>query len=209
MTVKKFVLDLVDNGGGSLDYGLKLAEALKGTNANEPKLELRLNDNWLNSYQQSSIFATSHSMREIAKRHFAMLKEDVAAGRRLSRLIDFRRSFAPIQSSANAQPIPVVLMVNEMCASMCDIFSADLKDAGVARLIGTRTMGAGGNVTMHTVSPRLQLGLSQTESLVVRANGKYVENEGVEVDRAYVRQLTDLTGKDSEFIKAAIAYSNE
>jgi len=206
---KALVIDLVDNGGGSLDYGLKLAELLKASNATDPKLEVRLNDNWINSYISATYWAPSPAHREIAKRHLAELRADLAAGKRLSRPMDFRRSFDPPTSPTNSEATQVVLMVNEMCASMCDIFAADLKDSGIAKIIGTRTMGAGGNVAIHMSSPRLQLGLTQTESMVVRANGTYVENNGVEVDRRYVRTKRDLFQNDINFIKAAVDYAVE
>ena len=84
----------------------------------------------------------------------------------------------------------IVLMVNEMCASMCDLFAAILQDNQMAKVVGARTMGAGGNVVTHHQAPNSHLALRQTESLMVRRVvkkgkvelGALIENNGVEPD---------------------------
>ena len=82
------------------------------------------------------------------------------------------------------QDFNVLLLVDEMCASMCDIFSAVLKDNGIATIIGSKTMGAGGNVETHFEAPNSHLIVNQTESLIVRKDGSYVEHNGIEPDVA-------------------------
>ncbi len=200
--VRALVIDLADNGGGSLEYGLELAGFLKASNSSEPALEVRLNDNWLNAAQSAALFSENDSVKELWSRRYQQLKKDSVNGRWLSERFHISEfNLAP--RPANQDATNVVLMVNEMCASMCDIFTADLKDNGIATIIGKKTMGAGGNVTQHAFSPRLNYLLSQTESLIVRANGEYLENKGVEVDVPYEPTLADLKGKNVEFIKAA------
>lgn len=76
----------------------------------------------------------------------------------------------------------IVLLVNEMCASSCDIFAGVLQDNKMATIVGQRTMGAGGNVVSYWQAPNSNMDVRQVESLVVRTNGQYIENVGVTPD---------------------------
>jgi C-terminal processing protease CtpA/Prc len=68
---------------------------------------------------------------------------------------------------------------------MCDIFAGILQDNKMATIVGSRTMGAGGNVVSHNQSPNAHLDLRQTESLMVRKHPdadqgpSYIENFGI------------------------------
>ena len=65
---------------------------------------------------------------------------------------------------------------------MCDIFSSVFKDKEMGVVIGQRTMGGGGNVTQHGVTPVSKFGLSMTESLIISPKGQYIEDNGVTPD---------------------------
>ena len=125
----------------------------------------------------------------------------------LSENIGFKELFPSVKKASAKEKQTVVLMVNEMCASMCDIFSADLKDNGIAKVIGTKTMGAGGNVTPHMASPLLGNILTTTESLIVRYDGSLLENKGVNPDLEYKKTINDLDNKNEDFINAALKYA--
>jgi C-terminal processing protease CtpA/Prc len=93
--------------------------------------------------------------------------------------------FEILPNESLKRPLRIVLLVNEMCASMCDIFSAMLQDNGLATLVGSRTMGAGGNVVTHFQAPNSHLIVRQTESLILRRLGGN-EQESQEWDAAYI-----------------------
>ena len=52
----------------------------------------------------------------------------------------------------------------------------------MTKIIGSRTMGAGGNVVMHHHAPNSHLMVRQTESLILRRSGDYIENNGIQPD---------------------------
>jgi C-terminal processing protease CtpA/Prc len=52
----------------------------------------------------------------------------------------------------------------------------------MATVVGSRTMGAGGNVVNHQQAPNSHVDIRQTESLLLRKDGTYLENNGVEAD---------------------------
>ncbi len=186
------IIDLVNNGGGSLGLGMKLAQALSSEKVEMPAIQFRNSQSWINQFESQSLEAPSDAERELARRVFTQLVEEDKKGMRLSSPVnaDILIPFE-LQPNENVRSkLNIVLMVNEMCASMCDIFAAILQDNQMARVIGSRTMGAGGNVVTHYESPNSHLELRQTESLIVRRavkNGKvelaqYIENNGVEPD---------------------------
>ena len=184
--VKDLVIDLVNNGGGSLSLGMRLAQALSPEKVTMPNIQLRLNQNWLDEFEELSVSAATDSERVLAKEVSDQLKADFAAGKRLSTPLS-TESLIPFKLQANdslRKNFRVVLMVNEMCASMCDIFSAIMQDNHMARIIGSRTMGAGGNVVSYRSAPNSHLVIRQTESLLVRSNpeGSLIENLGVTPD---------------------------
>jgi C-terminal processing protease CtpA/Prc len=210
--VKGIVLDLLDNGGGSLVHGLRMSNALSPKVLQYPALQVALNDNWLNGFRADSIYGRSDASRTHAARVYKLLREDVAAGRRMSRPISSTELDALVlnKSKANcvtegtclAEGTKLVLLVNEMCASMCDIFASVFKDNKLGTILGSQTMGAGGNVVMHGVAPVSKAIVMQTESLVVDINGKYLENRGVVPDEI-IDTLLDRSADFSEtYLKA-------
>ncbi len=201
------IIDLVDNGGGSLLYGMNLAALLKEENHKEMSVKVRLNDGWVNNFHSSSLYNSSEYMRSHFDRIYGDVLEAQEKDQRLSNSLSLRDIMPSIKKATGAKGEKVVLMVNEMCASMCDIFTADLKDNGIAKIIGTQTMGAGGNVTPHLASPRLGNVLSTTESLIVRHNGELLENKGVKPDLEYKKSLNDFNNKNIDFINAAVKYA--
>lgn len=101
---------------------------------------------------------------------------------------------------------PIVLLINEMSGSGGDLFPALMKDFGRAKLLGTRTMGAGGHLWDD---PRLQLKysgeeVSLTRSLIYRPNGQPIENYGVEPHKPYPISMDDFLNGYSHYLKAAV-----
>jgi len=187
MGVKDIIIDTMNNGGGSLVLGMKIAQALTNKAIAMPKMQVRLSDTWLDQYESETIHPDSDAEGESYRRILQTLKDEQKANpnQRLSTPLDASAILAPFEIQPNEDldaPFHVVLLVNEMCASMCDIFAGILKDNNLATLVGTNTMGAGGNVVNHTQAPNSHIDVRQTESLILRADGTYLENSGVKPD---------------------------
>ena len=218
MKVKGVILDLLNNGGGSLVHGLRMANLLTTRDLQFPKMQLALNDNWMNGFHADSMYLPngkgSDARRTLSKRVYQMLQEDIHAGLRISRPIStaeldpFVLSDSKVECAKTGkclgERVKLVLLVNEMCASMCDIFAATFRDNKLGTIVGSQTMGAGGNVTMHASSPITNIVLRQTESLVLDSNNNYLENQGVKPDEA-IDTLADSVVKFEKTYKKALA----
>lgn len=206
------VLDLLNNGGGSLVLGGRMLNMLTDKAIIWPTIQLRLNDSWVDSFESAQYFAPSDAERTWASRISKVLQEDKGKTDRLSRPIsvetlDPYASAKKLPSCKDEQSpndpknvclksgTPIVLLVNEMCASMCDIFASMFKDNKLGIVAGEKTMGAGGNVVMHAASPASLIMLRQTESLLRDAAGNYLENNGVEPDE----RLSTVNDKDNGY----------
>lgn len=85
----------------------------------------------------------------------------------------------------------VYMLINELDFSGGDATPAILQDYKRVTLIGNRTAGAGGTVENFSFQGHLDIDLSLTTSLMVRKDGRLVENYGVQPD-----VLLPLTGSD-------------
>jgi C-terminal processing protease CtpA/Prc len=199
MGVDDVVIDLINNGGGSLRLGMELAQALSNDKVVMSDMQYRLSDSWLDEFQDDSLNGPSDAERELSRRVYEIFKEDQTKGLRLSRAMS-AETLMPFVLNPNKElerKFNIVLLTNEMCASMCDIFSAILKDNKMAKIVGAKTMGAGGNVVDHEQAPNSHLMVRQTESLMLRRDGTYIENNGIEPDVAL-----DVTLSSNENYKA-------
>ncbi len=220
LKVKGVIYDTLNNGGGSLVAGLRMANLLTTKPLVYPTLQMALNENWMNAFHADSLYRAgtstgSDSRRTLAARVYRILNEDQKAGLRISRPISsteldpfiLNEDKALCQSERRCldSEIKRVLLVNEMCASMCDIFAAMFRDNKMGTIIGSQTMGAGGNVVMHGTSPVSQIMMTQTESLVLDADGKYLENQGVLPDIALDTIYDRINGFSATYKKALAA----
>jgi C-terminal processing protease CtpA/Prc len=183
--VKDLIVDMIDNGGGSLSLGMRLAQVFSKDPVAMPEIEFKINDTWMDEWETQSMTGKSDAEKEIARRVLQGMKEDLAAGRKLSRRFSAETliPFTLVKNANLDKKLNIVLLVNEMCASMCDIFTGIMKDNGLVKIVGQRTMGAGGNVvTLKDQSTNAHVVLNQTQSLMVRRDGSYIENNGIEPD---------------------------
>ncbi len=188
--VGDIVIDMIDNGGGSLDLVLKLAQAFSRERLEFPGVQFGLNENWMSDMHSAAVSSPSHLDREHFRRVYADLLAQRNAGARVSKTYDIVDMLMPFEVEGNAsvtRRFNIALLQDEMCASAADIFSYMLKrntEIGKmnATLIGQQTMGAGGNVVKHWQTPNAHIDLHQTESLFVKADGTYLENNGIEAD---------------------------
>lgn len=202
--VNDLVIDMINNGGGSLELGMLLAQAFSNKKVVMSEMEFGLNEHWLDDTEKSSRSAPSDIEREIYRRVYEEMNQAQLAGKRLSRRYSAEEliPYALQPNSDLESDLKIVVLVNEMCASMCDIFTAIMKDNKLATVVGSKTMGAGGNVVNHTQAPNSNFDVRQTESLVLRRDGSYIENNGIEPDVAVSVNEATLSKFDSVREKA-------
>jgi hypothetical protein len=189
MKVSSLIVDMLDNGGGSIVHGLRMVNLLSEKNLNYPSIQLSLNDQWLNSFKADFYSGPNDASREMAGRVYRKLSEDVKNNQRLSRKISLTElDVFPLTADKTgclargeclSSKVKLTFLINEMCASTCDIVASMVRDNALGTLIGSQSMGAGGNVVVHMMAPISRMMLSQTESLIVDVNGNYLENQGV------------------------------
>ena len=182
---KDLIIDTINNGGGSLVLGMKMAQALSNKKVEMPKMQFRLSDTWIEEFEKSSLSGDSDAEKEYSRRMYVEFISQYQAGKRLSDPYS-AEALSPFDITPNpdTQPMRTVLLINEMCASMCDIFAGILQDNQMATIMGANSMGAGGNVVNHQQAPNSHLEVRQTESLILRKDGSYLENAGVKPEIA-------------------------
>lgn len=198
--VRDIVIDTINNGGGSLELGMQLAQALTPEKIAQPLMQFRLSDTWLDEFQESALHGSDEATKEYSRRIYTDLVAAKQSGVRLSQPYSaevlYRYQIEP--NTDLEAPFRVKLLINEMCASMCDMFAGIIQDNKLGQIVGTRSMGAGGNVVNHNQAPNSHIDVRQTESLMLRpvregvtediaiAGTKYtyVENNGVTPDVA-------------------------
>lgn len=87
---------------------------------------------------------------------------------------------------------PVVMLIDEMSASGGDAYPSLMQGYGRAKLIGTRTMGAGGHVGENSPLNYSQITVNMTRSLFFRPDGVAVENNGAVPDYSYDITVDDF-----------------
>jgi C-terminal processing protease CtpA/Prc len=207
--IKGLILDLIDNTGGSLVHGLRLANMLSSKSLEYPHIRFALNNSWYRSFQSLSTQTSDPLQREWAQRIVNKLQADLSKPQRprlsssMSTLELDRYSHLYSKNSGYvADGVKIAVLINEMCASMCDIFASVFKDNNLGRVIGMKSMGAGGNVTSHFASPVAGIILNQTESLLFNKAGVELENNGIEPDLEFDTVADRTTGFSGVITKA-------
>jgi hypothetical protein len=88
---------------------------------------------------------------------------------------------------------PILMLIDELSGSGGDAFPAMMQGYGRAKLLGTRTMGAGGHVSAQPPLNYSRLNVRMTKSLFYRPDGVAVENNGAVPDFAYRPTGEDFT----------------
>lgn len=206
--IKSVIIDLIDNGGGSLVHGMRMVNMLRKKPLQFPSMQVRLNNNWIYSFKSQAAFAGDDYQKAIAARVVKKLDEDLAAGKRISRPISVKVMdpfFLQNPTIGLSDDVKVAILVNEMCVSMCDIFSSVFQENKLGAVIGQRTMGGGGNVVQHGLSPVTKMGMALTESLMITSGGAYIEDAGV-TPETYVDMVADREKGFSAALAKAFEY---
>ncbi|MBK9294477.1 MAG: hypothetical protein IPM57_08530 [Oligoflexia bacterium] len=181
--VKDLVVDTLSNPGGSLLLMMRLAQAFTPEKLSMPGQQFGLSEWWLDNIQKMSL-STTGATQELYKRLYADLKNQFEEGKKISRTYSLEE-LIPYNLKPNsdlAYKFNIAILVNEMNASCGDIFPMIMQENKAAVIVGTRTMGAGGNVVKFSQAPHSHADISQTLSLIVKKDGSYLENNGVVPD---------------------------
>lgn len=97
---------------------------------------------------------------------------------------------------------PLFILTNSLSISCADLLPALLQDNKRARIIGTKTAGAGGYVLTRKYSNRFGVAdFSLTGSLMFRMDGRPLENLAVQPDIPYQFSIRDYTQEFDDFIQ--------
>ena len=180
--VKALVLDLRSNGGGYLDAGYELARAFFKSTFETNKASLRLNEEWVGEMRYlANASYLPVAVRDAYAQTVKTLETDIAANKRISSPVSIM-GLSNASGVENAWEGKTYVIVDEMCASMCDIFSTLMQDHKRATVLGKQSMGAGGNVIGFGPSPHMKIAVRQTASVMYRLDGSIIENEGAKPD---------------------------
>lgn len=101
---------------------------------------------------------------------------------------------------------PILMLIDELSGSGGDAFPSIMQGIGRAKLLGTRTMGAGGHVIELPPLNNSQILVRMTKSLFYRPDGVAVENNGANPDITYFPTQNDFV---SEYQDYQTFYLNE
>jgi hypothetical protein len=87
---------------------------------------------------------------------------------------------------------PIIVLIDENSGSGGDAFPAMMQGLGRAKLLGTRTMGAGGHVIKLPPLSNSQINVRMTKSLFYHPNKVAIENNGASPDIKYTPTRDDF-----------------
>ena len=218
------VLDEMRNPGGIIPYANAIISYLMPTQWDSIPFEVRATSDWVARFSSSVFQAkTLGAPREIVALLQKLLDETQAANREMrGRTVPLpldgitieRDPAIDAKGNVVAYSKPLIVLIDDMSASMADAFPATIQDNGRGLLFGYRTMGAGGNVVDWEAGTYSLGSTSVTESLmhrkspVVTSNypaAPYVENIGVRPDIEVDYMTADnLTQNGKPFVGAFV-----
>jgi hypothetical protein len=210
------VLDQTNNPGGSVTLVSDIVGLFADKSYIDMNFRIRPSMNWIkkmddiNEKLNGMLAADPNDFAANAlKARFTFLGEEfrsaIAEKRFLTKPISLNLTgtFGTIQPNKVAHySKPVLLLINELDFSGGDAFPAIMKDNGRVTLFGTKTSGAGGNVTEYGPLVNSAFKFNLTESLMVRPNGQFMENIGVKPDVQYSITEDDFLNDYRGYVKA-------
>lgn len=213
------VLDQTNNPGGSVSLVSDIVGLFADKSFVDVNFKVRPSLRWIDTINgitdkiNTMLAADPNDMAANAlKARFQYLGEEfrtsLAEKRFLTNPISLNLSgsFGMIQPNPDVRYTkPVLLLTNELDFSGGDAFPAIMKDNGRVTIFGAKTNGAGGNVAEYGPLANSFFKFNLTESLMIRPNGSYVENNGVQPDVPYSITEDDFMNNYRGYVKAFTA----
>jgi hypothetical protein len=210
------VLDQTNNPGGSVSLVSDIVSLFADRSYRDMDFEIRPSLAWLKSFQDINsqiaemLKANPNDLAANAlKARFEYLEGEVRGAITERRFLTDKVSLNLTGSFGMIQPAkgvnyskPILMLINEFDFSGGDAFPALMKDNGRVTLFGAQTTGAGGNVREYGPLANSFFKLSLTESLMVRPNGEYMENRGINPDIAYNITEDDFMNGYRNYVRA-------
>lgn len=195
------IIDQDHNCGGSVDF----LEQMAGLFLREDYLPLQFQflaskaeylefKGWLDSEPKNTL------MREFFAETVDLVKKHWLLGDFLTPKTAFLGNHK-LKPHPRGYTKPIVMLIDEMSGSGGDAFPAMLQGNGRAKLLGTRTMGAGGHVIEAPSLNNSGIELRLTKSLFYRPDGVAVENNGAVPDFPYTITRNDFVYKYKNYQK--------
>ncbi len=189
------VIDEMRNPGGSVAFGEALLQRVIPTPFRTLGFEIRATNSWVQRFAQSVSIARQLGfeqwiINQLEANYKDVLQANKEGGRTGPISLNSTGSLM-LQPAAVVYRKPLIVLVDELSASGGDAFPAVIQDAGRGKIVGWRTMGAGGNVVQYDMTMFSEVFGSVTQSLMVRREpivtaeyptAPYVENIGVRPD---------------------------
>ena len=213
------VIDQTNNPGGSVSQVSDIVSLFADKSYKDMDFEIRPSLAWLKSFQDVNTQLDdmlkadpADAVANALKARFSYLETEVRESLTEKRFLTNPVSLNLVGTFGMIQPAetgrytkPVLMLINELDFSGGDAFPAIMKDNGRVTLFGTQTSGAGGNVREYGPLANSFFKLNMTESLMVRPNGKYMENRGVVPDVQYTVTEDDFMNDYRNYVKAFTA----
>jgi hypothetical protein len=196
------IIDQDHNCGGSVDY----LERLVGLFMDKPYPGLRFS--FLATKQELVDFSAELDgmmQQSMSYKYFKsvvdMMRNSWEKGEPMTPITTFMGDHLRRPNPEYRYSKPIVMLIDELSGSGGDAFPAILKGLGRAKLLGTRTMGAGGHVVEQTPLYHSAVGMRMTKSLFFRPDGVPVENNGAEPDFPYTPTRNDFLNGYTDYQK--------
>ncbi|MBY0553671.1 PDZ domain-containing protein [bacterium] len=186
------IIDQDHNCGGYVDLGNKML-GLFMQQAYKP-IQFSLvasKENYLEYKKMADSIDPLASMHDQVQAVADIVKDSWVKGERMTPLVSLNGEDF-LQPNFVRYTKPIIMLIDEMSASCGDAFPVMMKGLGRAKLLGTRTMGAGGHVDENPPLNYSQIAVSMTRSMFFRPDGTPVENNGAEPDYPYNITLDDF-----------------
>jgi C-terminal processing protease CtpA/Prc len=210
------VVDVTRNPGGTVDVVEAFAQRLFTSPFRSVGFEIRATANWVDAIVRAVTSAqASGAPSDVVANLRAIMNEIIDAyndNRGRTAPVSLTTGSLTVEPGLNAYAKPMLLLVDEMTASGGDMFAAILQDNHRGRLLGMRTMGAGGSVTDFNCTAFTESVCSITLALMNRGvvisdsqypPSPYIENVGVRPD-VVVDYMTrvNLMSAGAPFVRA-------
>lgn len=218
-TTDVLVIDQTNNPGGSVSLVSDITSLFADKSYTDMVFEIRPSLQWLSTAQginqeiADMLKADPNSaVGNALKARFAYMEDEMReslAARKFATTpmsLNLMGQFGMIQPQPKIHySKPILMLINEFDFSGGDAFPAIMKDNGRVTLFGQRTTGAGGNVRGYGPLANSFFKFTVTESLMVRPNGKYMENLGISPDIVYDITEDDFNNGYRNYVKAFTA----